>query len=115
MEFMRYPLTIFSERTTKVPYVDDEDERLLFALEALMENGLTDNDIETWIVTISNELTELLENEGDSMNFFWKRSNVVNFLRGFYFRLLYKNDCLKLRESIVNILEQCHNQMYSQN
>ncbi|MBP2242300.1 hypothetical protein J2Z40_002874 [Cytobacillus eiseniae] len=108
-------ICLFKESINELPYVDDEAERLIFAVEALMEKGLTESDIEIWILTISNALKELLRNEGYSLNFFWKRSNVVNFLRGFYFRLLYKNDYLKVRENIVNILEQWHNQLYNLN
>lgn len=105
-------ICLFKEGSTELPYVDDEEERLIFAVEALMEKGLTDSDIKVWIVAISNELKEMLESEGYSLNFFWKKSNVVNFLRAFYFRLLYKNDYLKLRENIVIVLEQWHNQLY---
>ncbi|MFD2445495.1 DUF2785 domain-containing protein [Bacillus sp. CGMCC 1.16607] len=108
-------ICLFKESISGLPYVDDEDERLIFAVEALMEQGLTDSDIEIWILKISNELKKLLENEGYSLNYFWKRSNVVNFLRSFYFRLLYKSDYLRLRENIVKILEQLHSQLYNQN
>ncbi|MFD1851816.1 DUF2785 domain-containing protein [Oceanobacillus bengalensis] len=106
-------ICLFKESTSEAPYVDDEEERLIFAVEALMEKGLTDSDIAIWVLSISNELKELLENEGYRLSFFWKRTNVVNFLRGFYFRLLYKNDCLKLQDKIVNILEQWHNKLYN--
>ena len=68
--------------------------------------------MENWVLKISDELNELLEKEGYSLNFFWKKSNVINFLRGYYFRLLYKNNCLKLRELIANILEKWHCKMY---
>ncbi|MED3553686.1 DUF2785 domain-containing protein [Cytobacillus praedii] len=106
---------LFKESTDDTPYVDDEEERLIFAVEALMEKGITSNEIESWVVELSNELNELLENEGYSLNFFRKRSNVVNFLRGFYFRLLYKNSNLKLRENIVTALKHWHEKLYNLN
>ncbi|MDE1547788.1 DUF2785 domain-containing protein [Jeotgalibaca caeni] len=88
------------------PFMDEEEERLLFAVEALQEKGVSENDMENWIWKIFDELNEVLEKEGYSLNFFWKKSNVIHFLRGYYFRLLYKNRCLKLRETIGTILEQ---------
>ncbi|GGE53560.1 hypothetical protein GCM10011391_35530 [Pullulanibacillus camelliae] len=106
-------LCLFKDSTIELPFVDEEEERLIFAVEALQEKGVTDSEMENWILKISDELNELLEKEGYSLNFFWKKSNVINFLRGYYFRLLYKNDCLKLREKIANILEQWHKQMYN--
>ncbi|MFS0688782.1 DUF2785 domain-containing protein [Sporosarcina sp. 179-K 8C2 HS] len=106
-------LCLFKISTKEVPYVDEEEERLVFVVEALQEKGISDNEIEDWLSTISDELNELYEKEGYSLNFFWKKSNVINFLRAYYFRLLYKNDCLKLRESLVEILERWHKQIYN--
>ncbi|WP_432360631.1 DUF2785 domain-containing protein [Sporosarcina sp. UB5] len=106
-------LCLFKDSTSGLPYVDEEEERLVFAVEALQEKGVSDSEIENWLSSISDELDKLLEKEGYSLNFFWKKSNVINFLRGYYFRLLYKNDGLKLRESIVKILERWHKQFYN--
>lgn len=106
-------LCLFKNSTTESPYIDDEEERLVCAVEALQEKGVSDGEIGKWVSSISDELNELLDKEGYSLNFFWKRSNVINFLRGYYFRLLYKNEGLKLRESIVTILEQWHKRFYN--
>lgn len=103
---------LFKKSTTKAPFVDGEEERLIVVLEALIEKGLTTDEMITWISEISNTLNNLKSEEGYSLNFFWKRSNVINFLRGLYFRLLYKNTHLKLRSRITDILEQLHKQMY---
>lgn len=103
---------LFKEGTTKTPFVDDEEERLVFVLEALIEKGLTDSEIDTWIAEVSGALEELHIKEGFSLNFFWKRSNVVDFLRGFYFRLLYKNEKAEVRNSVVDVLEQMHKRLY---
>ncbi|MBM7661809.1 hypothetical protein JOC85_002616 [Bacillus mesophilus] len=106
-------LCLFKDSSKELPFVDEEEERLIFAVEALQEKGVSDSEMENWILKISDELNELLEKEGYSLNFFWKKTNVINFLRGFYFRLLYRNNCLKLRDSIAYILEQWHKQMYN--
>ena len=103
---------LFKDSVNGMPYIDDEEERLIFAVEALLEKGVTESDIEMWVLTISEALTELSREEGYSLNFFTKRHNLTSLLRGLYFRSLYRNDCLKLRESIVDILEKWHNQLY---
>lgn len=106
-------LCLFKNSTIELPFVDEEEERLLFAVEALQEKGVTESEMENWVSNISDELTELLKREGYSLNFFRKKSNVINLLRGYYFRLLYKNKCLKLQEKIIHILEQWHKKMYT--
>lgn len=103
---------LFKNSTTKTPFVDGEEERLVFVLEALIEKGLTTNEMNKWVSEITDTLTNLKNEEGYSLNYFWKRSNVINFLREVYFQQLYKNTHLTLRSKITDSLEQLHNQMY---
>lgn len=103
---------LFKKSTTNTPFVDGEEERLVFVVEALIEKGLTTNEINNWVSEITDTLTNLKNEEGYSLNYFWKRSNVINFLRGVYFQQLYKNTHLTLRSKITDSLEQLHNQMY---
>nr|WP_144928061.1 DUF2785 domain-containing protein [Paenibacillus bovis] len=104
---------LFKETTTNTPFVDDEEERLLFVLEALMDKGLTISELENWIVDVSDTLEELKRKEGYSLNFFWKKSNMITFLRGLYFRLMYRGEFPELRTSIADLLQQWHNQLYN--
>ncbi len=106
---------LFKEGPTKTPFIDDEEERLIFVLEALIDKGLTEFEINTWLLEISNTLNELKNKEGFSSQFFWKRSNVINFLRGFYFRLLYKKQYPEIRDTITKVLEQWHTEVYREN
>ncbi len=106
-------LCLFKETATKAPFVDDEEERLIFVLEALIGKGITHNELEKWIIEVSDNLQDLKRKEGYSLNFFWKKSNVITFLRGLYFRLLHKEAYSELRNSIADILQQWHNQIYS--
>lgn len=100
---------LFKKGTTRTPFVDGEEERLIFVMEALIEKGLATDEIKNWLSEISDTLTNLKNEEGYSLNYFWKRSNVIHFLREFYFPLLYKNTQLTLRSKITDILEQFHN------
>ncbi|QDP41145.1 DUF2785 domain-containing protein [Radiobacillus deserti] len=103
---------LFKEGTADIPYVDEEEERLIFAVEALIEKGLSEKEVEVWLFTISNELKNVLEEDGYSLTFFRKKTIVITFLRAFYFRLLFKNDGIKLREMTANILKEWHINMY---
>jgi hypothetical protein len=111
--FEAVKLCLFKETTTKAPFVDDEEERLIFVLEALIGKGITHNELEKWIIEVSDTLQDLKRKEGYSLNFFWKKSNVITFLRGLYFRLLHKEAYSELRNSIADTLQQWHNQIYS--
>ncbi len=104
---------LFKEGSSQAPFCDDEEERLIFVLEALIEKGLTDEDVVIWLSTISDALDQLKDKEGYCLNFFWKRSNIIDFLRGFYFRLLYKNAKPTLRTYISKTLAYWHKQVYS--
>lgn len=106
-------LCLFKDSTTELPFVDEEEERLIFAVESLYEQGVTESELQSWLINISSELNNLLENEGYSLNFFRKKSNVINFLRGYYFRLKFNNNCLELQRKIVDILEEWHKKMYN--
>lgn len=104
---------VFKEMTA--PYIDDEEERLVFVLEALIEKGISDHTLGEWVNDVSNTLQDVHRKEEFSVRFFWKRSNVINFLRGFYFRLLYKDEHLELRARISKILQQWHIHLYQPN
>ncbi|MFD1450713.1 DUF2785 domain-containing protein [Oceanobacillus sojae] len=106
---------LFKESIAKASYVDDEEERLLFVLEALIDKGIKEEEIACLVLNITGDLQELKTREGYSLNFFWKKTNVINFLRGFYFRLLYKNTYPKIRSNIAAILEQWHDEVYNLN
>lgn len=106
-------LCLFKDDRKDSPYIDEEEERLIFAVEALQEKGISNREISKWVVSISDQLADLLEKEGHSINFFRKKNNVINFLRAYYFRLLYKNDSIELREKIVTILNDWYRKMYN--
>jgi hypothetical protein len=99
---------LFKEAT----YIDDEDERLIFVIEALIERNIEESDLETWVLNIVNRLAAIFENEGFSLNYFRKKVNTVNFLKSLYFRLLYKNTSSKVRDLIENKLKELHLQLY---
>lgn len=103
-------ICLFKNRTG--PYIDDEEERLLFAIDALIEKGISTSELTAFIQQLSTSLHDVQRQNGYELDFYWKRSNMIHFLRGFYFRLVYKNTHPDLRDEILAILQNWHTQMY---
>ncbi|WEG14538.1 DUF2785 domain-containing protein [Pullulanibacillus sp. KACC 23026] len=105
-------MCLLKDRLRNHPYIDDEDERLIFVIEALMEKGVTQEEMSSWLLEISDSLKEVFKKEGFSLPFFRLMTNFSQFCRTFYFRLLFKDCCKSLRDNVAHVLEQWHNQLY---
>jgi hypothetical protein len=86
-------------------YIDDEDERLIFAITALLEIGMAENLLKNWIIGLSNEVIEMKNTSGYSPSFFRKNTNLNQFFKSLYFRLMFLNNCLQTRKAIEEILK----------
>lgn len=89
-------------------YTDEEDERLIYAIEALFEKGMDESILEKWVISLSDYLNEIRNPNGFSLTYFRKKTNVSNFLKTLYFRLMFKNDGVSTRETIEEILKKLH-------
>lgn len=103
---------LFKDSSDGSPYMDDEGERLIFPIEAMLERGLEEDRLISWASELYIDLTKIQSEEGFSLNYFRKRTNIISFLRGLYFRLMYKNQSEKLCQNIFNLIEQAHYQIY---
>lgn len=90
-------------------YIDDEDERLIDALEALLDKGTEESIIEKWMLTLESDLTNKLNQEGETLSFFRTKTNIHHFLKALYFRLLFRNSGRNSRNMIEALLERWHN------
>ncbi len=93
-------------------YIDDEDERLVFAVEALLEKGMSESVLKKLAHQLSGRLDELHKGDGFSIGYFNKRRNVVSFLRSLYFRLAYGDTASNLRRCLIEIMKDKHLQVY---
>ncbi|MDZ5472256.1 DUF2785 domain-containing protein [Bacillus sp. 31A1R] len=84
-----------------VPYVDDEDERLIAVIEALMEKGIEEQLLEQWLEKIFAQLEEVHQTEHYSLEFYRTKTNVLNFTKTLYFTLLLNN----LGENVRGLIE----------
>ncbi|WP_273834311.1 DUF2785 domain-containing protein [Guptibacillus sedimenti] len=100
---------LFKKATT---YVDDEDERLLFAIEGLLDQGLSEEKFSKWIELLSTELEGLFQQNGYSVDFFHIKGNVLSFMKSCYFRLIMKEDFFEVRFMIEKVVERWTRKIY---
>ncbi|MCA0987344.1 DUF2785 domain-containing protein [Guptibacillus algicola] len=94
-------------------YVDDEDERLLMAIEALLSRGLKDDVLATWVDRLEDELSSSFDQEGFSVAFLHTKGNVLGFLKSCYFRLKFNHDAEETMAAIEDVLEKWTKKFYS--
>ncbi|MBU9724227.1 MULTISPECIES: DUF2785 domain-containing protein [Bacillaceae] len=69
------------------PLIDDEDERLVVVIKALLNKGVNSEVITSWIQNTNLKLEEVLSSEGYSIKFFRTKTTVMNFYKTLYFHL----------------------------
>jgi hypothetical protein len=111
-QFTRCLDTIHNCLFKDATYIDDEDERLIFAIESLIDKKMGEKMLEQWILKIFNDLETIHRNEGFSLNYFRKKMNTMNFLKTLYFRLGFKNIGSNARDLIVHNLKVIHSKLY---
>ena len=94
-------------------YVDDEDERLLMAIEALLTRGLVDQELASWVKRLDDKLSSLFDEEGFSVAFTHTKQNVLHFLKSGYFRLKFNHDAKDTMVAIEDVLRKWTKKFYS--
>ena len=93
-------------------YVDDEDERLLFVIEALLNKGMKEERLSQWLNELHQRLASLFEEKGYCVESFHMKRNVLTFLKSCYFRLYIRKECLEARGIIEEIVERWTRKIY---
>ncbi|MFV5769340.1 DUF2785 domain-containing protein [Mammaliicoccus sciuri] len=97
-------------------YIDDEDERQAFIIEALLEKGLTDQELSNWIselfVTVNQ--TDLNQSEEAYLSYFRIRKNIKDFLKTLYFRLKFNQKRQVTQDKIEEILNKLYLELTQQ-
>jgi hypothetical protein len=86
-------------------YVDEEDERLIYAVIALLEKGMDENLLKEWIANLSKIVADIKNTTGYTPYFFRKNTNLNQFIKSLYFRLLFMNNGIRTRQEIEGILK----------
>ncbi|MGF2615843.1 DUF2785 domain-containing protein [Rossellomorea vietnamensis] len=93
-------------------YMDDEDERLIFAVEALLKRGMTEGRLLEWIHSMNENLKGQFEETGYSVPLFKRKKNLLDFLKSLYFRMGNIGEYQEVQNEISTILEQWHKTFY---
>lgn len=94
-------------------YMDDEDGRLFYAVEALLDKGMTDENLLTWLMNLSDTVNERYKEKGYSYPFYRVKMNIENFFKTCYFRLKWKEAGSRSRNYINSVLEKWHYNDYN--
>ncbi len=70
-----------------IVYRDEEEERLIFVVEALLERGLEQHVLNSWIKCLSSSLEKEQVRDGQALFNYRNKITVTNFMKAFYFRL----------------------------
>ncbi|NMH74666.1 DUF2785 domain-containing protein [Bacillus sp. RO2] len=98
----------------EVVYQDEEDERLIFAIVALLEQGMETQVLISWIKDLSYILKKEYINHGQTKPFYQNKMNVTIFLKSLYFRMKLLNPDLELLDCIEHEIYYWFKESYSQ-
>ena len=99
---------LFKEAT----YIDEEEERLIFVIEALMERKFGEKELERWLIQILDDLEFIFINDGFSNKYFRTKFNIANFLKTLYFRIEWIDEKSSIRILIKDNLKELHRKVY---
>lgn len=97
----------------KAIYIDDEDERLSFVIEALIERDLDQKELKKWITANFNVLESISQKEGYSNNYFRTKFTIASFFKTLYFRMFGNSATYESRTIIEDELKQLHKKIYN--
>ncbi|MGE7623033.1 DUF2785 domain-containing protein [Viridibacillus sp. NPDC096237] len=81
-------------------YVDDEEERLIVVIEAMMEKGVPEEVLIEWAEQVFDKLDHHLYSRGYDQSYFKARTCTLHFMKTLYFALKIKKIMPKL-EGVV--------------
>ncbi|WP_404450208.1 DUF2785 domain-containing protein [Sutcliffiella horikoshii] len=97
-----------------VVYQDEEEERLIFILEALLEKGMEKHMLINWIKALSSILKKEQVKHGQTPSFYRSKINVTNFMKSLYFRLKLINPDKELLECLEQEIQYWFRKTYGQ-
>lgn len=83
-------------------YIDDEDERIVTAIMSILSRNLVPTEeICIWIKSFSQKKNPHIIHYKDDM-----RTNIKNFLRSFYFRILDNNEMKEIQMILIEVFNK---------
>ncbi|BCB03611.1 DUF2785 domain-containing protein [Bacillus sp. KH172YL63] len=94
-------------------YMDEEDGRLFYAIEALLDRGMEIDVLYRWLSGLKKEISERFIEQGYSNPFYRTKLNIENFYKTCYFRLKWRGTGEEICAFIEKLLEKWHNHDYN--
>ena len=87
-------------------YVDDEDERLVTIVTALVENDYPEEVLLEWVEQIFDRLDREVAEFGQSPSFLHSRTNILQFMKTLYFALKKSHSAHQLRSAVSYFIQK---------
>lgn len=87
-------------------FTDDEEERLISLVEVLLANEVDEAIIIEWIEQVFDRVEHTIETEGYSPRFLKARTEILQFMKSFYFVLKFKNDYKKTQSTLSIFIQK---------
>ncbi|WP_404351746.1 DUF2785 domain-containing protein [Sutcliffiella horikoshii] len=97
-----------------IVYQDQEEERLIFAVEALLEKGMEKQMLMNWIKALSSILNKEHVKSGQTLPFYRSKINMTIFMKSLYFRLKLMNPDKELLECLEHEIHYWFRKTYGQ-
>lgn len=87
-------------------FTDDEEERLISLIEVLLVHNVDEALIIEWIEQIFDRVESTIEVEGYSQRFLKARTEILQFMKSFYFVLKFKNNYTKIQSTLSVFIQK---------
>lgn len=88
-------------------YTDDEEERLLGIIDALLAQGMEDEALGEWVQRLAG-LLDMKAEKDDNLAYHQALTRTRHFMQGLYFRLIFLAKGENVRQTIEGILRSWH-------
>lgn len=93
-------------------YTDEEDERLILIIEKMIKRGLSEKQLLFWTEELISQYQKLESKRSSSFRPYCLRTNLLNFLKTLYFRLMAYHYGADTRKRIETFIIRDHQNMY---
>ncbi|WP_433747483.1 DUF2785 domain-containing protein [Falsibacillus pallidus] len=89
-------------------YVDNEDGRLINVIEALLDRGMDEKELDALVQNIFHNLSRTLNEKCKSIEYYRAKFNCTTFLKTLYFRLKFRKAESRVCDLILGRLKELH-------
>jgi hypothetical protein len=95
-------------------FKDEEDERLIFVVEALLGRGMEQHALNSWLNNLSSTMEREMTEHGQTLLNYQNKITMTNFMKSLYFRLTLLQPDKHLLECLENTIHYWFKKSYDQ-